>query len=150
MGGSGFAGLTERAYRVKPVIACVNGLAHGGGFETCLACDIVVAQAETAHFALPEPKVGLIAAAGGIVRLPRLIGHGNAMRMLLTGRKVSAEEGLRLGFVQAIATRPQTAMDVALDMASEILMCSPDSIQATMEIASQSGMDPEALSAPEA
>jgi enoyl-CoA hydratase/carnithine racemase len=74
------------------VIAAVNGVAHGGGFETALACDIIIASQEKADFALPEPKVGLMASAGGVVRLPRIIGYHNAMGMILTGRRVGAEE----------------------------------------------------------
>src|SRR3990172_8451605 len=75
MPASGFGGLTSRFDCVKPIIAAVNGLAMGGGFEIVLACDIVVA-AETAVFALPEPRVGLAALAGGMHRLPRKIGLG--------------------------------------------------------------------------
>ena len=92
----GFAGLTARYDMVKPVIAAVNGVAMGGGFEIALACDLIVAS-ERAVFALPEPRVGLAALAGGIHRLPRQIGLKHAMGMLLTGRRVSAEEGQRLG-----------------------------------------------------
>ena len=98
-GGSGFAGLTERRGRIKPIIAAVNGIAHGGGFETALACDIIVAT-EHADFALPEPRVGFVALAGGVIRLPRIIGYHAAMEMMLTARRVSALEGQRLGFVQ--------------------------------------------------
>ncbi len=70
---SGFGGLTARFDMAKPVIAAVNGVAMGGGFEIVLACDIVVASARAA-FALPEPRVGLAALAGGLQRLPRTIG----------------------------------------------------------------------------
>ena len=98
----GFGGLTSRYDNSKPVIAAVNGVAMGGGFEIALACDIIIAS-EKAIFALPEPRVGLAALAGGIHRLPRQIGLKNAMGMLLTGRRVSAEEGMRLGFVNEVA-----------------------------------------------
>ncbi len=74
----GFAGLTSRWDLDKPVIAAVNGVAMGGGFEIALACDIILA-ADTATFALPEPKVGLAALAGGLHRLPRTIGVKRAM-----------------------------------------------------------------------
>ena len=84
---TGFAGLTQRFDNVKPVIAAVNGLAMGGGFEIALACDLIVA-AENAVFALPEPRVGLAALAGGIHRLPREIGMKQAMGMLLTGQSI--------------------------------------------------------------
>ena len=89
---SGFAGLTARYDMVKPVIAAVNGVAMGGGFEIALACDLIVAS-ERAVFALPEPRVGLAALAGGIHRLPRQIGLKNAMGMLLTGRRVERRGG---------------------------------------------------------
>ena len=78
---------------MKPVIAAVNGVAMGGGFEIALACDLIVAS-ENAVFALPEPRVGLAALAGGMHRLPRQIPLKHAMGMLLTGRRVSAREGL--------------------------------------------------------
>ena len=85
---TGFAGLTSRFDLNKPVIAAVNGLAMGGGFEIALACDLIVA-AETALFALPEPRVGLAALAGGLHRLPREIGMKKALGMILTGRRVT-------------------------------------------------------------
>jgi enoyl-CoA hydratase/carnithine racemase len=97
----GFAGLTARFDNEKPLIAAVNGVAMGGGFEIALACDLIVA-ADTAIFALPEPRVGLAALAGGIHRLPRQIPLKQAMGMLLTGRRVPAEEGQRLGFVNEV------------------------------------------------
>ena len=98
----GFGGITNRFDLDKPIIAAVNGVAMGGGFEIALACDLVIA-AENATFALPEPKVGLAALAGGLHRLPRQIGHKQAMGMILTGRHVPAKEGLSLGFVNEVA-----------------------------------------------
>ena len=98
---TGFAGLTSRFDTPKPLIAAVNGVAMGGGFEIALACDLIVA-AESAVFALPEPRVGLAALAGGMHRLPRQIPLKRAMGMLLTGRRVSAREGLELGFVNEV------------------------------------------------
>src|SRR5919107_2647531 len=92
---TGFAGLTSRFDLDKPLIAAVNGVAMGGGFETALACDIIVA-AENAVFALPEPRVGLIAGAGGVHRLPRIISMKKAMGMILTGSRVPAREGYEL------------------------------------------------------
>ena len=108
MGGpkSGFAGLTARFDNSKPVIAAVNGLAMGGGFEIALACDLIIAS-ENAIFALPEPRVGLAALAGGIHRLPREIGMKQAMGMLLTGRRVPAAEGQQLGFVNEVVPKGQ-------------------------------------------
>ncbi len=84
---TGFAGITNRYDLTKPVIAAVNGWAMGGGFETALACDLII-TAENATFALPEPRVGLAAGAGGIHRLPRHIPFKQAMGMILTGRRV--------------------------------------------------------------
>ena len=95
---SGFAGLTSRFNLNKPVIAAVNGVAMGGGMEIALACDLIIASSN-ARFALPEPKVGLAALAGGMQRLPRQIGMKNAMGMMLTGRHVGANEAKELGIV---------------------------------------------------
>ena len=89
---TGFAGITSRFDNPKPVIAAVNGVAMGGGFEIALACDLIIA-AENAVFALPEPRVGLAALAGGVHRLPREIGMKQALGKMLTGRRVSASEG---------------------------------------------------------
>ena len=83
------------------MIAAVNGVAMGGGFEIALACDLIIAS-DQAVFALPEPRVGLAAGAGGMQRLPRMIPLKQAMGMMLTGRRVGAEEGMRLGFVTAV------------------------------------------------
>jgi crotonobetainyl-CoA hydratase len=128
---TGFAGLTARYDLNKPVIAAVNGLAMGGGFEIALACDIIVA-AETAVFALPEPRVGLAALAGGLHRLPREIGTKRALGMILTGRRVSAAEGLQLGFVNEVC-KPGEAVAAAKKIAAQILECSPMSIRASKE-----------------
>jgi len=130
---SGFAGLTSRFDGRKPVIAAVNGLAMGGGFEIVLACDIAVAS-ERAVFALPEPRVGLAALAGGLHRLPRQIGHKQAMGMLLTGRRVDAAEALRLGIVNEVVG-PGEVLDAARRWAGAILECSPVSVYATRQVA---------------
>lgn len=127
---SGFAGLTGRHDLTKPVIAAVNGVAMGGGFELALACDLIVASS-TAVFALPEPKVGLAALAGGLQRLPQAIGLKRAMGMMLTGRSVSAVEGKELGFVNEVADGDVIA--TAMRLADAILACSPMSIRATKE-----------------
>jgi crotonobetainyl-CoA hydratase len=141
---SGFAGLTARFDLSKPLIAAVNGVAMGGGFEIALACDIIVA-AETAVFALPEPRVGLAALAGGLHRLPRAIGLKNAMGMILTGRRVSASEGQALGFVQAVAPAAEL-MSVAKRWAEQICECSPMSVSASKE-AVLKGLDEPSLAA---
>jgi crotonobetainyl-CoA hydratase len=126
---TGFAGLTSRWDLDKPVIAAVNGVAMGGGFEIALACDLIVA-AETATFALPEPKVGLAALAGGLHRLPRQIGEKRAMGMILTGRTVSAAEGASLGFVHQVVP-PAELMATAKALAGQIAALSPMSIRAS-------------------
>ena len=141
---SGFAGLTSRFDLDKPVIAAVNGVAMGGGFEIALACDLIVAS-ETAVFALPEPRVGLAALAGGLHRLPRQIGQKQALGMILTGRRVSAEEGARLGFVNEVVA-PGDLMACAERWAAQILECSPMSIRASKQ-AVYRGLDEAGLEA---
>jgi enoyl-CoA hydratase/carnithine racemase len=130
---SRFAAITRAYDCPKPLIAAVNGVAAGGGFEIALACDIVVA-ADSARFGLPEPRVGLIAGAGGIHRLSRQIPLKQAMGMLLTGRLVSADEGYRLGFVNEVVPAAEL-MAAAQRWASEILECSPLLVQLTKESA---------------
>jgi crotonobetainyl-CoA hydratase len=129
---SGFGGLTSRFDLTKPVIAAVNGVAMGGGFEIALACDIIVAAGH-AKFALPEPKVGLAALAGGVHRLPQAIGLKRAMGMMLTGRVVTAQEGADLGFVNEVAQGDVLA--TARRWADEMLQCSPMSLRATKQAA---------------
>ena len=127
----GYAGLTARHDLDKPVIAAVNGIAMGGGFEIALACDLIIAS-DQAVFALPEPRVGLAAGAGGFQRLPRTVPLKQAMGMLLTGRRVGAEEGFRLGFVTAVVPHVQL-MAEARRWAGLILECSPMSVRATKQ-----------------
>ena len=141
---SGFAGLTSRFDLNKPLIAAVNGVAMGGGFEIALACDIIIAS-ETAVFALPEPRVGLAALAGGLHRLPRQIGLKRAMSMILTGRRVSAKEGEALGFVSEVVA-PGELLAAAKRWAGLICECSPMSIRASKE-AIMKGLDEPTLEA---
>jgi crotonobetainyl-CoA hydratase len=141
---SGFAGLTSRFDLTKPLIAAVNGVAMGGGFEIALACDIIIAS-ESATFALPEPRVGLAALAGGLHRLPRSIGVKRAMGMILTGRRISAAEGLELGFVNEV-TAPQDLMRTAREWAQRICELSPMSVRASKE-AVLKGLDEPSLEA---
>ena len=129
---NGFSGLTSNFNLDKPVIAAVNGVAMGGGFEIALACDLIIAS-ENAVFALPEPKVGLAALAGGLLRLPRLIGEKKAMGMILTARQVSAAEGKALGFVNEVVAQSEL-MATAKKWAAEIMACSPMSIRASKQI----------------
>ena len=128
----GFGGLTSRFDMNKPVIAAVNGVAMGGGFEIALACDLIIAS-ENAKFALPEPKVGLAALAGGLNRLPRQIGPKRALGMILTGRHVGPEEGKNLGFVNDVVPHDQL-MDAAIDWAKQICDCAPLSIRASKDV----------------
>ena len=132
---TGFAGLTARYHMNKPLIAAVNGVAMGGGMEIALACDIIIAS-DKARFALPEPKVGLAAGAGGVHRLPRQIGLKHAMGMILTGRHVSAEEGYRLGFINEVVPHADV-MSAARRWAAEIMECSPMSVRASKEMSMQ-------------
>lgn len=141
---SGFAGLTSRFDNPKPVIAAVNGIAMGGGFEIALACDLIIA-ADNAVFALPEPRVGLAALAGGIHRLPREIGMKQAMGMLLTGRRVGAEEGKTLGFVNDVVPEGK-ALEQAKAWAAQILECAPLSVRGSKQ-AAMDGMGAESLEA---
>jgi enoyl-CoA hydratase/carnithine racemase len=129
----GFAGLTSRFDSLKPLIAAVNGVAMGGGFEIALACDLIVAS-ENAIFALPEPRVGTAAMAGGMHRLPRQIPLKHAMGMLLTGRRVSAREGYELGFVNEVVPANEL-MSAARRWADQIVACAPLSVRATKQCA---------------
>ena len=129
----GFGGLTNRYDLDKPVIAAVNGFAMGGGFEIALASDIIVASAENATFALPEPRVGLAAGAGGMQRLSRMIPLKKAMGMMLTGRRVTAKEGYEVGFVTEVVPHAEL-MAAARRWANSILECSPMSVRATKQV----------------
>ena len=129
---TGYAGLIERYDLAKPVIAAVNGMALGGGFEIALACDLIVAS-ESAVFGLPEPKVGLFAIGGGVHRLVRQAGLKRAMGPLLTGRNISAREGLGMGFVSEIADGD--VMAAAQSLAGQIIACAPLAVRLTKQLA---------------
>ena len=130
---SGFGGICSRFDLWKPVIAAVNGLALGGGFEIALAADIIVA-AEHARFGLPEPRVGLLAAAGGVHRLPRQIPFKLAMGLMLTGRHLPAKEAHRFGIVNEVVPGSELAA-AARQWATEIEKCCPLSVQASKQAA---------------
>lgn len=140
----GFGGMARRWDLTKPVIAAVNGVAMGGGFELALACDLIIAS-DQARFALPEPKVGLAALGGGMNRLPRQIGVKRALGMILTARHVSAEEGKELGFVNDVVPHDQL-METTLEWAGMILECAPLSIRASKDVVYRS-LDAESLQA---
>jgi enoyl-CoA hydratase/carnithine racemase len=128
----GFGGLSSRFDMLKPVIAAVNGVAMGGGFEIALSCDLIIAS-DKAMFALPEPKVGLAALAGGLNRLPRQIGAKRALGMILTGRHVPAQEGYELGFVNEVVPH-DNLMARAREWADMITACAPLSIRASKDV----------------
>ncbi len=128
---NGYAGLIERFDLNKPVIAAANGLALGGGFEIALACDVIIAS-DTASFGLPEPLVGAVALGGGLHRLSRQIGLKQAMGLILSSRRIGAEEGLRLGFINEVV--PAGQLQAAVDRwCADILRASPMSIRASKE-----------------
>ena len=103
-----------------------------GVVEIALACDLIIAS-DRATFALPEPKVGLAALAGGLNRLPRQIGAKRALGMILTGRHVPAQEGLQLGFVNEVVPHDQL-MEKTMAWVQQILACSPLSIRASKDV----------------
>ena len=129
---TGFAGLTHRTNRVKPVIAAVNGLALGGGLEIAMACDIIVA-ADHALFGLPEVKIGLFAGAGGVQRLPRQIGTKAAMEMMLTGQPINCEKAIALGLINYAVPSDQV-MQKAEELAYLITQASPVAVQSTLQL----------------
>jgi len=142
---NGFGGLTSRRNMHKPVIAAVNGFALGGGFEIALACHLVVAD-ESAKFALSEVKVGLVAGAGGVIRLPRAIPPKVANELILTGRRIGAEEARQLGVVNRVAPEGQ-ALAAARKLAAEILEGSPTSVRLSLKLMDQTQGIPETLDA---
>ncbi len=128
-----FGGIVFRFDCFKPIIAAVNGVALGGGFEMALACDIIIA-AENASFGLPEPRVGLIAASGGVHRLPRQIPYHLAMGMILASKRITAQEALQYGLINEVVP-PGDLMTTAEGWAAEIMKGAPLAIQASKEAA---------------
>lgn len=129
--GRGFGGLTQSAPK-KPLIAAVEGYALAGGFEAALACDLVVAS-RTAQFGLPEVKRGLVASAGGLMRLPDRVPYHVAMQYALTGDLLGAERAAQFGLVNEL-TEPGQALDGALGLARRILANGPLAVQASKRI----------------
>jgi enoyl-CoA hydratase len=127
----GFAGFVH-AQRTKPWIAAVNGPAVAGGFEIALACDLIVA-AEGTQFALPEVKRGLIAAAGGLYRLPRVIPKQLAMELIATGNMISAARLHSFGAVNRL-TAPGAAVTGAIQLAEEICANAPMAVRESLAI----------------
>lgn len=136
-GATAFARLGHSVARAietipQPVIAAVNGFALGGGCELSLACDIRLAST-TAVFAQPEVGLGIPPGWGGTQRLPRLIGPGLAAEMILTGRRVAADEALRIGLVNAVY-EPDHLLNEALAMANQIAKNSPRAVSASKRL----------------
>ncbi|MCG6910595.1 MAG: enoyl-CoA hydratase/isomerase family protein [Deltaproteobacteria bacterium] len=129
----GFGGITSRYDCFKPIIAAVNGFALGGGFEVALACDIILA-AEHATFGFPEPRVGMIAGAMGVHRLPRHIPYHLAMGMLLSSKRIAAQEAMQYGLVNEVVPL-KDLLPTAKKWAAEIMMGAPLALQATKEAA---------------
>lgn len=142
---SGFGGITARGNMTKPIICAVNGFAMGGGFEMALACHLIVAD-ETSRFALSEPKVGLVAGAGGLIRLPRQVPLKTAYELILTGRQASAGEAHALGLVNRVAAVGKV-MEVARELAAEIVENSPTSIRLSMQLMNETLGVPDTLDA---
>lgn len=130
----GFGGFVDRE-RCKPWIAAVNGQALAGGTELVLACDLVVA-AEHAAFGLPEVLRGLIAAAGGLYRLPRAIAPNVALELILTGGQIDAARAHRLGWVNRVVPAADLR-DAALALAGEITRNAPLAVRESLHIARQ-------------
>lgn len=142
--GRGLAGLTE-AELTKPLVAAVEGAALGGGFELALACDIVVA-AEDALFGLPEVRRGLIAAGGGVLRLPRRLPYHVAMELLLTGEPVDGHHAGRWGLANRVVP-PGQAVTVALELAARIGANAPLALGAVKRVVGLVDAVPEAVAA---
>lgn len=128
----GFAGMVTHPIS-KPVVAAVNGTALGGGTELVLAADLAVA-ADTATFGLPEVRRGLIAAAGGLIRLPEQLPRKVAMQLILTGRPIDAPTALRWGLVNEVVA-PDRVLETALALAHQIAGNAPLAVQASKRVA---------------
>ncbi len=128
----GFAGITEFWDLKKPVIAAVNGIAVGGGFEIALACDIVLCV-ERAEFFMPEMQRGFLPDVGGIQHLPRKLPYNVAMELLLTGRRMPASEARHWGLVHEVLPREEL-LPRALEMAEHIANGAPLALQALKEV----------------
>lgn len=128
----GFAGLTENWNLNKPVIAALNGLVIGGGFELALGCDLLIA-AEHVEFGLPEMPLGIVPDAGALQRLPRRIPHNIAMEMLLLGRRMKAEEAAHYGLINKVVPK-QDLMKTAREWAANLAWAAPLAMQTVKEV----------------
>lgn len=133
--GRGFGGLCERPPK-KPLIAAVEGYALAGGFELAIACDLIVAG-ESAKFGIPEAKRGLVAGAGGLLRLPRQVPSRIAMELALTGNFISAERAYELGLINRVVPTG-TAFDAARELAREIAANGPLAVAGSKRVINES------------
>jgi enoyl-CoA hydratase len=141
MGGSGgFAGITQREFP-KPIIAAVNGPALAGGFEIVLSCDLVVA-ADTARFGIPEVQRGLMAAAGGLIRLPKRVPLAVALELAMTGDPIDASRALALGLVNRVVARDQVVAE-ACTLAERIGENSPIAVRLSRRLVREAAELPE-------
>jgi crotonobetainyl-CoA hydratase len=125
---NGFGGIALRTSLDVPVIARINGVALGGGFEMVLGCDIGIACSDAA-FGLPEPRVGRLPLDGGMILLPRLIPRNIALGLMLTGKRISADELAGWGVLNEVV--PRAKLDETVDRwVEEILACAPLSVRA--------------------
>jgi enoyl-CoA hydratase len=122
----------------KPVIAAVNGFALGGGCELALACHLRIAS-ENAQFGLPEVKLGIIPGYGGTLRLPRIVGKGRALELMLTAQFIKADEAYRIGLANRVVPQAEL-MDVARRTMSTILANGPVAVGLAIECATR-GME---------
>ncbi|MCC7120912.1 MAG: enoyl-CoA hydratase/isomerase family protein [Gammaproteobacteria bacterium] len=140
----GYAGLIERFDLDKPLIAAVDGVAVGGGFELALACDLIIATTRS-RFGLPEPLVGAVALGGGMHRLARQIGQKHALRLILTGDLIGADEACQMGIITALVE--PDGFDAAItDWCQRLLRCAPLSLRASKQ-AVMRGLDEPSLQA---
>ena len=131
-GRGGFAGLTENWRLNKPVIAALNGLAIGGGFEIALACDLIIA-AEHVEFGLPEMPLGIVPDAGALQRLPRRLPYAIAVEMLLLGRRMTAVEAAHYGLINKIVPKAEL-MATARAWADQLAEAAPLAMQTVKEV----------------
>lgn len=131
-GPGGFAGLTEFFSLTKPVIAAVNGMAVGGGFELALACDLIVA-ADHAQFFLPEAQIGIVPDSGGVFRLPKRLPRAIALEMMLTGKRLSAVEAQGYGLINEVVPS-EALIPAAQALAQRITASAPLAQQAIKEL----------------
>ncbi len=136
--GREFSGAGQKTFRSlelfpKPVIAAVNGFALGGGCELAMACDIRIASA-TAKFGQPEVNLGVIPGYAATQRLPRLIGLGHALYLLLTGEMIGAEEALRIGLVQKVVG-PDQLLAAVRELAKIIASKGPQAVRLVKQVA---------------